>query len=762
MKTASAPYLVQQNQLQTQPRLFVRFYAIPSFASAVDYAFSRDFSTGEIVQPTTEKLTMLMKVAGVAQSISPELGQSTIGQFTLTFQDRAGEILRHMGQRVLRLNATMTATDPPSGSAFPVIEDPSGFPTTGTLDVFTGGVAERIRYQAYDAVTRRFLDITRAADGTDSAAHAIGDLVQNGEQIRPGTRVQIYAGYADLAESSYMPYIKMLVTSREVATDGITVTIRVADMQRTTRQTIFLQASQDTPTLITGNPLTILLRVLLSTGLGTNGPYDVLSAADGLKVPESFVDVAGIETLRALEFPTETYDYSLVGPQEGKRFLEKDILQSLNCYPFVTQEGKLTIKRYKPFVPPGDIAALLTQQDIISWGWNAGDGNIINIVQFEYEFNQSAGAPGEYGLRQVYTKTASFDRYGAKPRLLIQSMGIQKSEDGQTILDDRAFEVFRRFSEPPAQLTVQCFYRNHLLEPGDLVQVTHPNILNINTGLRGLDDEVFEVVNMSPGFDAGMVTLQLLWVASIAPITPPTSGGEIPLVPPFGPGNFPEVDVIGWWEDFFTILDPSPAVGGKVMPSGNWNGTSPFTLSGKSIGTVIVAGAGTTFAQMSLAKDNGAFARGLWIASSNQALWVRWAQYGTGGGVRFLGLAGNTEVGNSFGPSDALIYDGVYFTHTAGGFIECVCCKLTNPAQPATRVETRITTAISAADGVYHIGKARSSGNGASVEFFIDGVSVGVITTTIPTVNLGPGASGSSFSGAVGLEIDYFGVSVPR
>src|SRR3990167_5994408 len=98
-RQGTPPYLVQQNQLQTQPRLFVRFYAIPSFASAVDYAFSRDFSTGEILQPTTEKLTMLMKVAGVAQSISPELGQSTIGQFTLTFQDRAGEILRHMGQR---------------------------------------------------------------------------------------------------------------------------------------------------------------------------------------------------------------------------------------------------------------------------------------------------------------------------------------------------------------------------------------------------------------------------------------------------------------------------------------------------------------------------------------------------------------------------------------------------------------------------------------------------------------------------------------
>src|SRR3972149_2971364 len=109
-------------------------------------------------------------------------------------------------------------------------------------------------------------------------------------------------------------------------------------LQRPSGQPIFLQASQDTPTLITGNPLTILLRVLLSTGLGTNGPYDVLSAADGLKVPESFVGVAGIETLPGLEFPSATSDHSLVGPQEGKRFLEQDILQSLNCHPFVTQE----------------------------------------------------------------------------------------------------------------------------------------------------------------------------------------------------------------------------------------------------------------------------------------------------------------------------------------------------------------------------------------------------------------------------------------
>jgi hypothetical protein len=532
VKTGPANYLIERAKLQTSPRFFARFYAISSFGSPTEYAFSRDFSTGAVAASTKTKLAYLMRISGVAQSISPELGQSTIGQFTLTFQDLDGEILRHMGQRVLSLSGGITTADPPTGGNLPVSEDPSGFPTVGTVEVFTGGVAERIRYSSYDVPNRRFVNITRGADGTTVANHNVGDPVQNGEQIRPGTRVQLYAGYAGLAEADYMPYIKMLVTAREVAADGITVSIAVADIQRTTRQTIFLAASQDTPVLLADHPLTIALQVLLSTGAGTNGSYDVLPAGNGLRVPQAFVDVAGIEALRAGEFLGEGYSYSIVSPQEGKKFLEKDILQSLNCYPFVTQDGKLSVKRYRRFVPPGTPVTTLTKQDIISWGWNAGDGNIINMVQFDYDFNQSTGAPGEYALRQVYTKTSSVARYGVRPRLLIQSMGIRKSSGAQAILDNRALEVCRRFSEPPAQLTVQSFYRNHLLEPGDQVAVTHSDIPNINSGVRGLDREIFEVVNMSPGFDAGMVTLQLLWIGSIQPITAPISEGEVPTIHP--------------------------------------------------------------------------------------------------------------------------------------------------------------------------------------------------------------------------------------
>jgi predicted RecA/RadA family phage recombinase len=532
MKTADTGYLVERVKLQTQPRYFARFFAIPTFGSATDFPFSRDFSSGGIAFATKTKLTYLMQISGVSQSISPELGQSTIGQFTLTFQDRGGELLKHLGQQVLTVRDPMTATSPADGEALNVVGSPAGFPSQGTVEVFTGGVSERIRYSSIDAVGNRFINILRHVDGTTAATHNPGDPVQNGEQIRPGTRVQLFCGYQGLAEADYMPYVKMLVMARQVASDGITITISVADIQRTTRQTIFLQATQNAPVILTGNPLTLGLQILTSTGTGLNGAYDVLPAVNGLKMPQVFVDVAGIETLRATEFPSDTYSYSIVDPQEGKKFFEKDLLQSLNCYPLVTQDGKLTIKRYKRYVPPGNIVATLTEQDIISWGWNAGDSNIINVVEFDYDFNQSVASPGEYALRQVYTKVASYNRYGAKPRLLIQSMGIRKANGAQTILDDRAFEVFRRFSEPPAQLSVECFYRNHCLEPGDQVQVTHPNILNINTGLRGLVGEVFEVVNMSPGFDAGRVTLQLLWVASILPITPPTSDGEIGLVPP--------------------------------------------------------------------------------------------------------------------------------------------------------------------------------------------------------------------------------------
>lgn len=175
------------------------------------------------------------------------------------------------------------------------------------------------------------------------------------------------------------------------------------------------------------------------------------------------------------------------------------------------------------FVALTDFA--LTGEHIIAWQWAAGDPHIINAAEFAYDWDL-AEARGAFGTRQVYTADASVSRYGRRPALQIESRGLKTDSGAQTMLDERAYEVMRRFSEPPPVLVVEVFYSRHLLEPGDQVRVTHPWIPNLRTGLRGLTQETFEVLDMTPQF-AGSIRLTLLWVYALATVATPTSGGSL-------------------------------------------------------------------------------------------------------------------------------------------------------------------------------------------------------------------------------------------
>jgi hypothetical protein len=211
------------------------------------------------------------------------------------------------------------------------------------------GALERVRYDQNDTVNKRFRVATggRGADSTVAADHAVGVLIANGEQIRPGQRCQLFSGYAAIAEVEYTAWPKFEVLGRGLA-GGRLHTVQLTDIQRSLRRRVFLTATAKVPRQITANPVTAALRVLTSTGLGTNGPYDVLIAEDGLAVPQALVDVAGLERLRDTEFPAETYDFKITEPVDGKGVLEEEIWRTLNAYPWVAQDGKYSARRYRP------------------------------------------------------------------------------------------------------------------------------------------------------------------------------------------------------------------------------------------------------------------------------------------------------------------------------------------------------------------------------------------------------------------------------
>lgn len=177
------------------------------------------------------------------------------------------------------------------------------------------------------------------------------------------------------------------------------------------------------------------------------------------------------------------------------------------------------------FVPTADDLLRLTDAHIVEWAWSSGDRQVINVVKVDYDWDLAA-ARGIHGTRQTYSKQSSIDMFGRRSPLVIASRGIRTANGGQTIADNRALEVIRRYAAPPPLLTAVVFYLHHPLEPGDQVRITHPRIPNHATGVRGLTHELFEVVDVTPSF-AGLLRLTLLWIAGLEAQTAPTSGGAV-------------------------------------------------------------------------------------------------------------------------------------------------------------------------------------------------------------------------------------------
>lgn len=595
-KTETANYTTERTKLQTWPIYFCQFRHLKTYGDGADYAFSRDFATGAVASPVKTKYPYLLVPSGSLQTVDHENGRSSIGTMTLRFVDVGGEFLKYISAPALTLKTAMTAGVPTDGGYVELNQDPGGLPAVGTIEITTAGAIERVRYDLVDIALDRVRVATsgRGADVTTAAVHNINDPITNGEQIRPGQRCQLYAGYSPLAEADYMAFSKMEVVRRAMLSDGVTYQVDLADIQRATRRAVFLGTTPAAPVLITGNPIDCALAVLLSTGGatsgagtagttagsnavggsgtsfttflavgdavalsggeifrvssitsntqfiatqnavrggsgqtyvkgGTDGRYDLLSALNGLAVPNALIDVSGLESLRSAEFPSDTFDFSLITPADGKSWIEEEIWKALNCYPRITQDGKYSAKRYRITGTP---VKTLTRSDIIAWTWGLSDQGIINVVDFEYDWNLSS-AKERFGKRQIYTHSgtgSSIQKYGRRSPMVIRSQGIKTAFGGQTLLDDRALQVIRRFSEPVTILTVDVLYQNHHLEVGDQVNITHSLIPNPDTGLRGITSQPFEILNLQPFFGReGKIRLTLLDPPPTA--AAPSSGG---------------------------------------------------------------------------------------------------------------------------------------------------------------------------------------------------------------------------------------------
>jgi len=443
------------------------------------------FSDGPITSPTGSVPEKWMNnLQGAGAQITVDEGKSSLGAVTFSLLDKDDKITRMAFQYQLG-NRAVTIK-----SGF------QGMPEEKFVTVVTGRILDYTLAQ--DNINWNFQVVNYLKDEKQDVFKAFNKLTA------PVTAVDVTVNVASTAlfptATAGVLYVK--IEDEVISYTGTTPT-SFTGCVRGQLGTVAAAHAVDVETtnlvVLQGNPLTLALQILTSTGLGTNGPYDVLPTCAGLGIDQANIDVTKFESerdrwLSAVNFRFEEFD-----KVEGKKFLEEQIYTFCNAYPITDKQGRISIKVYQPPLP-STIAATITDDDLI--GPPRFQGNVLeryffNEVDIQYDYDFKTGL---YLSRALYEDSTSQVTFGDVRTKAVQSRGFRTDVTGVNRIDNWATRILKRFGIPSPVLKVKAFFNQSLLEPGDIVPLTSAFVPDLSRGIRGITNQLMEVVQVDPNF----------------------------------------------------------------------------------------------------------------------------------------------------------------------------------------------------------------------------------------------------------------------
>lgn len=258
-----------------------------------------------------------------------------------------------------------------------------------------------------------------------------------------------------------------------------------------------------------GNPLTLALQIMMSTGTGSNGDYDVLPACAGLGIDQALVAIDKFTTQRDQWLSYFVFQFEESERVDGKTFLEEQIYTFCNSYPVVDNYGRLSIKVYGPPLP-NQIQQELNNSHLVSPPVFAGsvfDRYFFNEVDLSYDYDFISQ---EFASRTLYDDPASQAIFDDVATRTLTSRGIRTGNMAQAKIDNFALRFLKRFAIPSPILQARVLYSRRLLEASDIVPLTSDTIPNLATGKMGVDNVLMEIIGIEPDDLNGIQTYTLL------------------------------------------------------------------------------------------------------------------------------------------------------------------------------------------------------------------------------------------------------------
>jgi hypothetical protein len=246
---------------------------------------------------------------------------------------------------------------------------------------------------------------------------------------------------------------------------------------------------------ITGNPVDIVLKLLLSPGGGSD--YDVLN--DGAGIDVGLIDLSAIEDLRDELFPDTEFSLLLSRETSALKFIETELLA-------VSDGMNITLRQFDPMsIREPDLE--ITDDSIRPWPrWSVDANQIVNRIEVEWDYSEDSG---KYLEKTVFEDADSIASYGRKSALTFRFKGIQSDLDGATLIEDFGNRMIGRLAYPSPEIQITTHMDKSLIDVLDRPLVTSSLIPNHDGGIHFANE--LEVISKAVNYQTGDVTLKLVF-----------------------------------------------------------------------------------------------------------------------------------------------------------------------------------------------------------------------------------------------------------
>lgn len=318
-----------------------------------------------------------------------------------------------------------------------------------------------------------------------------------------GKKVTLRAGFQGMNDSDFVTLFTGKIDSIDSLNGNTQYMFTCPDIRQELAAVIYSTADDGSrtdsnhPRTLNGNPLNILLAALqVEVGLD---PSDI--------------DIAKIAFYRDTIYPGLQMAFTITSPPAAKDFIENELLKPLGAYLWTNNLGQVTVNFYYPLsiTPVIDF-----NPDNLTDIPEAGVADLINQVSTRFDYDESDKPQAEL-IRQ---DNQSIDKYGLFGQMVIESRGLRSGLQGNLVAGHTSFLIFARYgfkqlsfgSNSGNSSPVSAFWSTCIVEPGDIVTVTHPQVPDRINGVMGITGQTFVVMDRTWHFFECLVEFKLLYI----------------------------------------------------------------------------------------------------------------------------------------------------------------------------------------------------------------------------------------------------------